>query len=132
MDEKEKQYREKYEEYRILNRQRSEIEARMKKIKGDVAALLHEDKVNEKLVELSNGEIWKSTYQTTSRTSTDLKSLMEIVGPKVYGEVVTQKESTFLVIKKAGKDVIDSSLLNTKPIEEDATKPFVPGGTVLS
>ena len=129
---REKTYREQYEEYRMLNRQKGEIEERMDKVKAQIAGMLHEDQTNEKIVEISNGERWKAAYQTTSRSNTDLKLLMETVGPSKYGEIVTQKESTFLTIRKAGKEKKDSSVLNAKPVEDDSSKPFIPMGTVLS
>jgi hypothetical protein len=130
--EREKPYRESYEEYRILNRQKSEIEERMDKIKERVAGMLHEDKINERIVDLSSGEKWKAAYQTTARSTTDLKALMELIGPKSYSEIVTQKESTFLTIRKAGKEKKDTTMINSKPVEDDVNKPFIPGGIVLS
>jgi hypothetical protein len=129
---REKKYREEYEEYRTLNRQKAEIETRMDKVKERVAGMLHEDKTNEKIIELSNGEPWTGKYQSQSRANTDLKLLMETVGPSKYSEIVTQKETTFLTIRKAGKEKKDASLVNAKPVEEDINKPFVPTGTVLS
>ena len=129
---REKEYRENYEKYRILNRQKGEIEDQMDKVKEHVAGMLHEDKCNEKIAELSNGESWKAAYQTTSRSTTDLKLLMETVGPSKYSEIVTPKESTFLTIRKAGKEKKDASILNAKPVEDDLNKPFIPTGTVLS
>jgi len=130
--EKEKQYRDEYDKYRALNKQKSEIEAQMDAIKEKVAILLHEDKANEMIVPLSDGEKWKAAYQTTSRNVTDLKMLMEMVGPSRYTEVVSQKESTFLTIRKAGKEKKDSSLLNAKPVEDTDAMPGIPTGTVLS
>jgi len=129
---REKKYREEYEQYRLYNRQKAEIEANMDKIKERVATMLHEDKANEKIVELSNGEKWTGKYQSQSRASTNLVALMELVGPKSYGEIVTQKETTFLTIKKAGKEKKDASLTTAKPVEDEIDKPFVPMGTVLS
>lgn len=129
---REKQYQNQFEEYRILGRQKNEIEAKMDKVKENVAGMLHEDQSNEQIVELSNGERWKGAYQTTTKSSTDLKLLMETVGPKTYGEIVTQKPSTFLTIRKAGKEKKDTTLIHEKPVENDINKPFVPGGIVLS
>lgn len=129
---RDKQYREQFDEYKLLNRQKGEIEDRMDKVKELVAGMLHEDQTNEKIVDLPSGEKWKAAYQTTSRTSTDLKALMELIGPKSYAEIVTQKESTFLTIRKAGKEKKDASILNAKPVEDDVNKPFIPGGIVLS
>lgn len=128
---REKQYREEFEEYRLMNKQKSEIETRMDKIKERVAGMLHEDQINEKIAELSNGERWKGTYQSTSRTVTDLKMLMETVGPAKYGQIVSQKESTFLTIRKAGKEKKEA-LTNIKPVDNDEIKPLIPTGTVLS
>ncbi len=127
-----KKYREEYEEYRLLNKQKKEIEERMDKVKERVAVMLHADKLNESIVELSNGEKWKATYQTTSRSVTDLKVLMEVVGPRKYDEIVSQKESTFLTIRKDGKKKTENSLLTAKPVEDEINKPLIPTGTVLS
>ena len=104
----------------------------MDKVKEKIAGMLHEDQTNEKIVDLSNGEKWKAAYQTTARSTTDLKLLMETVGPKTYGEIVTQKPSTFLTIRKAGKEKKDTTLIHEKPVEDDINKPFIPIGTVLS
>lgn len=129
---REKEYRESFEEYRLLNKQKTEIEARMDKVKEKVATMLHEDKANEKIIELSNGEKWKGTYQSSSRSVTDLKLLMETVGQRKYSEIVSQKESTFLTIRKAGKEKTDNTLVNSKPVDDDSVKPSIPAGTVLS
>jgi len=126
-----KKYREQYEEYRLLNNQKNEIEGRMNKVKERVAGMLHEDMINEKIVELSNGEEWTGRYQSQFRSSTNLVALMELVGPKSYGEIVTQKETTFLTIRKAGKEKKENSLINAKPVE-DMDKPLIPTGIVLS
>jgi len=128
---REKQYREELEAYRLLNKQKSDIESRMDEIKSRIAAMMHEDKINDKTVELSNGEEWTVAYQTTTRTSTDLKLLLEIVGPKVYDEIITQKSSTFMVIRKAGKKKKDINV-HTKPVEDEVIVPTVPNGTILS
>ncbi len=129
---REKKYREEYEQYRLYNRQKAEIETNMDKIKERVATMLHEDKANEKIVELSNGEKWTGKYQSQSRVSINLVALMDLVGPKSYGEIVTQKETTFLTIKKAGKEKKEVSLTTAKPVEDKIDKAFVPMGTVLS
>lgn len=129
---RESTYRNEFDDYRILNRQKNEIDDKMDEIKKRIAVMLHEDKVNEKIVPLANGENWKAAYQTTSRNATDLKLLMEMLGPSRYAEVVTQKESTFLTIRKAGKEKKDSSLTTSKPVEDTETKPDIPMGTMLS
>lgn len=127
---RDEQYREKFEKYRFFSKQKAEIEANMNDIKEEVAKMLHDDQINEKIVELSNGEEWKGTYQTTSRTVTDLKALMEMVGPQRYDQIVSSKESTFLTIRKSGKKKKDKLTMN-KPVE-DNNKPFIPDGIILS
>ncbi|MFA7202511.1 MAG: hypothetical protein WC188_02195 [Candidatus Caldatribacteriota bacterium] len=125
-----KTYRDEIKEFKSLSNQKKEIESRMDLIKEKVAKYLHEDKINEKIVELEDGEKWKANYQTTSRNSTDLVALMELVGPTKYHEIVTQKESTFLVIKKAGKEK-KSKFVNEKPIDNEKN-PQIPTGMMLS
>jgi len=130
---RDKEYRENFEKYRSFSKQKAEIDALMNEIKESVAKLLHEDKINEKIVELANGEKWKGIYQSRSTSVTDLKALMEMVGPQRYGQIVTDKTSTFLSIRKAGKEKQKAdSLVGSKPVEDDNIKPFVPGGTILS
>ncbi len=128
---KDKKYRENFEQYRLLNLQKNEIEAKMDIIKEEVAQMLHRDKINEKIIELSNGETWKGAYQTTVRTVTDLKALMEMIGPQRYNQIVSEKPSTFLTIRKSGKKKRDDSLVNSKPVQ-DEEKPLIPSGTILS
>ena len=129
--EKDKKYRDKYEKYRIFSKQKSEIEDSMNSIKEEVAQMLHEDKMNEKIIKLQDGEEWKATYQSKTTTTTDLKALMEMLGPQRYGEVVGEKISTFLVIKKAGKKKRDDSLTSSKPVDEKYNM-NIPTGTILS
>ena len=128
---REEKYRKIIERYRELNRQKTEIEDAMNNIKEEAAQMLHEDKINEKVVELSDGEEWKAGYQSSSRSNADLKVLMEIVGPQKYDQIVTNKTSTFLVIKKAGKKKKSKSLTSTKPVE-DSDNHFIPDGIILS
>jgi len=128
---KDKKYQEKFEQYRLLNLQKNEIEEKMNIIKEEVAQMLHRDKINEKIIELSNGELWKGTYQTTTRTVTNLQALMEMIGPQRYNQIVEEKTSTFLTIRKSGKKKKDESLVNTKPVE-DEVQPFTPSGMILS
>jgi hypothetical protein len=130
--EKETKYRNNFDEYRILSRQAKEIADRMDAIKERIAIMLHEDRINEKILPLANGENWKAGYQTTTRQNTDLKLLMEMLGPTRYAEVVTPKESTYLTIKKAGKEKKDTSKLTSKPVEESDGMPDIPTGTMLS
>jgi len=47
---KDKKYREIFEKYRNFNKQKAEIEANMDNIKEEVAKMLHEDQINEKIV----------------------------------------------------------------------------------
>lgn len=129
---KTKEYVKKIDAYRALNRKKAEIELEMNNIKESVGLLLHEDKMNEIFVNLHDGEQWKAAYQTTSRQSTDYKALMEMVGPANYSKVVSDKESTFLVIRKSEKKSKKSSVLTEKSIKDDEIKPFVPDGMILS
>lgn len=128
MDVREKEYKDVYEQYRLYAQQKSEIEDNIDRVKKRVAAMLHEDKMNEKVIVLSNGEKWVGKYQSQTRSSTDLAALMELVGPEDYSKIVTLKEITFLTIKKAGKD--KKNLTNEKPVEDKTH--FIPIGTILS
>jgi len=127
---RDKKYRENFERYRSFSKQKAEIEANMDSIKEEVATLLHEDKLNEKITELASGEEWKGAYQTTTRQSTDYKMLLEMIGVKNFEQIVTNKETTFLTIRKSGKKKINEKLKN-KPVE-DNNDLNIPNGIVLS
>jgi hypothetical protein len=125
---REEEYRKNIEAYANLYKQKKAIEAELDVIKETIAVKMHEDKVNEIVVTISDDESWKAAYQSSSRSSTDLKMLMEYVGPQRYAEIVTVNESTFLTIRKSGKKK-KSSFVNTKPAEE--IMPVIPDGIIL-
>ncbi len=119
-------------EYKEIMQKAKEVDEKKDLIRQKVAEYLHQDKINEIDVKLENGENWFCGYQTTSRTSTDLKLLLEYVGPSRYSEIVTEKPSTFLVIRKASKAKSESKLLSEKPVNDEPTQPIVPTGVILS
>lgn len=128
----EKTYIDLIDQYKDLTQKAKEIKELQDSIREKAAEMLHIDQVNEKIVQLDNGENWFCGYQTTTKTSTDLKLLLEYVGPSKYSEIVSQKPSTFISIRKAAKAKVESDLMYTKPVEEDIIKPIVPNGIVLS
>jgi hypothetical protein len=125
-------YAEQIVRYKEIIQKISELEQQKDLIRQNVAELLHQDQKNEQIVELENKEFWFCGYQTTSRTSTDLKLLLEYVGPAKYNEIVTEKSSTFLTIRKSSKSKSESKLLKEKPVDEEQQKPIVPTGVILS
>ena len=126
-----KKLQEKLERYRILKDKVSEIEEEMKTLKEEFGTHLHEIQENQLDIALSDGETWRLVYQTSERTSTDLKLLMEYVGARKYDEIVSKNEITSLYIKKAPKEK-KSSVTNVKPIEDDVKIPNVPKGSILA
>lgn len=124
------EYVEAITQYREINKKAKELDERKDMIRQKIAELLHRDKENKKEIQLEDGENWFCGYQTTTKSSTDLKLLLEYVGPHKYTEIVTEKEITFLSIRKAGKtkDVI----LTEKPVEDTLSKPLIPSGTILA
>lgn len=119
-------------EYRELKKKEKEIEAQQNALKEKGAIFLHDDKMNENIVPLADGENWKFGYGSKITSKPDYKLLLETVGPAKYKEIVTEKESVFITIKKSGKTKIDTSILNEKPVNDDPTKPSIPTGTILS
>ena len=118
------------EQYREYKDQEDELKEKMEKIRGQAAVLLHEESINEKYIKLSDGERWKVGYQSSVRNVTDLKLLMEEVGPVKYDEIVTEKPSTFLTIRKSGKEKKED-LTKVKPNENNENSK-IPSGLVLS
>jgi len=103
----------------------------MDDIKNEIADLMHDDKINKKEVILSNGDKWTAAYQESSRKSTDLKLLMEVVGPVKYSEIVSSTSSVFLVIRKSKKSK-KSNKTQESPIDDDNIIPIIPDGMILS
>ncbi|MDD4081781.1 MAG: hypothetical protein PHD05_00205 [Sphaerochaetaceae bacterium] len=124
------EYEKLFEEYTHLHRQKDRISETMNEIKEKIAQLMHEDKINIKDVTLENGENWCAAYQNAARNSTDLKLLMEVVGPLKYNEIVSTSNSTFLVIRKK-KKTRKSEKSQERPIDDDIT-PIIPPGMILS
>jgi len=118
------------EDYREIVNKIKKLEEAKDQLRQKAAELLHQEKINKKEIQLPNGENWFCGYQTTSKTSTDLKLLLEYVGPTKYAEIVTEKESTFLTIRKAGKSKIKEDLTSQKPVEEN--EPLIPSGVILT
>ncbi len=119
------------EEYRIIIDKIKKLEEEKEKLRQRGAELLHQDKINRKEIQLPDGENWLCGYQTTTKTSTDLKLLLEYVGPAKYSEIVTEKESTFLTIRKLGKSKTKDNLTTQKPVEEE-NEPLIPSGVILT
>jgi hypothetical protein len=128
----EKTYVDLISQYKELNQKAKEIKELQDSIREKAAEMLHIDQINEKIVQLESGENWFCGYQTTTKSSTDLKLLLEYVGPNKYSEIVSEKQSSFISIRKAAKSKIESDLLHTKPVEDNPVRPFIPNGMVLS
>ena len=125
-------YIEMISQYKEIVQKAKELDEKKDLIRQQVAELLHQDQKNENAIKLENGENWFCGYQTTSRTNTDLKLLLEYVGPTKYNEIVTEKSSTFLTIRKLGKPKSESKILTEKPVNDEPIQPIIPTGTVLS
>jgi len=88
--------------YSQVKSQATELDGILKDIRSDIADILHRDKVNEKIGEDADGILWKCIYQSTTRKQINYMALSEIVSDKSkYDEIVTQKTSVSLVIRKA-------------------------------
>ncbi len=123
----EQKYKELIEKYRELQQHVAKLEEELKTLKEKIATLLHEDKINEIIVELSNGENWFCGYQSRMQTTVDHKLLLEYLGPKRYSEVVNEKTTTFLTIRKSQKKRSDK--LTQKPLDDDIK---IPSGIIMT
>lgn len=126
------EYVEAITQYREINKKVKELEEKKDIIRQKIAEMLHRDKENKKEIQLENGENWSCGYQTITKPSVDLKLLLEYVGPHKYVELVTDKESTFISIRKAGKSKTKDVILTEKPVEDTLSKPLIPSGTILA
>ena len=103
--------------YNIVTEQQKDLKEKSENIKEDIAKMMHEDSVNSVLSDV-DGVIFKIAYQSRTTKKVDYNQLIEILGQNNYNEVVTQKESEFLSIRKAPKgeqtDILHKSPNGTK------------------
>ncbi len=103
------------EYYSFLKDDEKLIKNKLTSLKNELAERLHIEKVNEIFIDDKKDIKWKIGYQSKTRKSVDYTVLFEKLGSHMYGEVVQEKESTFLTIRKAPK--IKKTKINKKPVE---------------
>lgn len=114
------------DEYEELDQKIKELDNKKKSIKESIADILHSESVNKKIFESSSNTKWKAEYQTRNSRKTNYQLLMEIAGPDKYHDVVSENQSTSLVIAKAPKS--EQSKTKEKPIEDSV--PSTPKGVI--
>lgn len=88
--------------YTLFKTEFDETKEKLSLIKDEFAERLHSLNKESNIIPV-NDVNWKIAYQTTSRKKTNYIALLETVGNEEYNNIVTSKESTFLVIRKAPK-----------------------------
>lgn len=88
--------------YNIVQDQIKDLTEKSNDIKEDIAKLMHEDGVNEKITEV-DGINFKIFYQGRTNKKVDHDALINIVGANKYREIVSESHSEFLSIRKAPK-----------------------------
>lgn len=86
--------------HNIVQDQLKDLKEKADGIKEDIAKLMHEDNINEKLVDV-NSIKYRVFYQGRTNKKVDYNHLYEVVGPHKYKEIVTESQSEFLSIRKA-------------------------------
>jgi hypothetical protein len=107
-------------EYMSLKERADFIDEKMKQLKEDVAELMHEDVVNEKIIEVDGVNI-QCIYQDRESQSCNYNLLLETVGQNLYSQIVSKKKSTALYIKKApkGKKKDPDTKSKSSPLQDD-------------
>lgn len=109
----ESQYSNMVKMHNIVQDQIKDLREKSDNIKEDIAKLMHEDQINEKITEV-DGIKFKICYQGRTNKSVDHNALIELVGPNKYNDIVKQSHSEFLSIRKAPKGQ-QTSLVHTAP-----------------
>jgi hypothetical protein len=86
--------------HNIVQDQLKDLKEKADGIKEDIAKLMHQDKINEKLVDVDSIK-YRVFYQGRTNKKVDYNNLYETVGPHKYKEIVTESQSEFLSIRKA-------------------------------
>ena len=113
----------KYEEligkYDAAKKKKNEFDTQMKEIALEIDVIMHEDKINKKEVFITAlNETHKAEYVDRTTKSVDYQLLAETVSDEKYGEIVIDKESSYLKIGKVPKPKVKTS----KPVIESEVK----------
>lgn len=99
--------------HNIVQDQIKDLKEKSDEIKEDIAKLMHEDQINEKIAEV-DGIKFKISYQGRTNKKVDHDALINLVGPNKYKEIVSESHSEFLSIRKAPKGQ-QTSLVHSSP-----------------
>lgn len=113
--------------YNLVQDQINDLKEQVDNIKEDMAKLMHEDSVNEKLVTVDEIK-FRIFYQGRTSKKVDHDVLFNMLGPNKYQEVVTESHSEFLSVRKAPKGQ-QTSLAHSAPNKTKKTL-IPPSGTL--
>lgn len=113
VDKRQNEYSNQIKMYNILNDQVKDLKEKADAVKEDIAKMMHEDSTNELIVSV-DGIAFKIAYQGRTTKKVDYNQLLTILGQNGYRDVVTEKQSEFLSIRKAPKGQ-QSDILHTAP-----------------
>lgn len=86
--------------HNLVQDQMKDLKEKADGIKEDIAKLMHEESVNEKIVDVDSIK-FRVFYQGRTNKKVDYNHLHEVVGSHKYKEIVTETQSSFLSIRKA-------------------------------
>jgi arsenate reductase-like glutaredoxin family protein len=136
MEKREQEYFNLILQARNLNRDEGKIKADKEINRKKLAALMHEDKINEKLIIMDDGEPWRAYYQDRKTSTLNEEELIQLIGQSKFDSLFSTKKTTSLTVRKAAADKTDNaSKTSQKPVDVDSIlnqKPIVPGGSILS
>jgi hypothetical protein len=136
MDIREQEYFNLIKQARDLAKRENDAKKEKEINRKKLAALMHEDKINEKLVIMDDGTPWRAYYQDRKTTDLNEEELIKLIGQTRYDSLITTKTTTSLTVRKAAEDKTDNaSKTSQKPVDVDSIlnqKPIVPGGSILS
>jgi len=112
-DKRQNEYSNQIKMYNILNDQVKDLKDKADAVKEDIAKMMHEDTINDVIVDV-DGIAFKVAYQGRTTKKVDYNHLLEVLGQNGYREIVTEKQSEFLSIRKAPKGQ-QNDILHTAP-----------------
>lgn len=100
----------------------NEIKEKISLIKEEFAERMHKKKVNELKISVYGIEFISKYQSKTTRSIDSYSALLEIVGDEQYSELVNEKLSTFIVIRKAPKKKKSKKSI-IKPVNDEISLP---------
>lgn len=113
--------------WKMLKVQENKLKEVKQQLREEIGKNLHQRKSTKELILDNDGENWQVSYQNKTTRSVDYVLLQEIVSSEDYDDIVSEKSSTALVIRKAAKPkkTTKKDYTTTAPVEKEIKIPNI-------